>query len=40
MDADAPLPKLGSTPPDWARAAEHARGLGLNTLADKLAARA
>ena len=40
MDADAPLPKLAPTPPTWARAAEHARGLGLNTLADKLAARA
>jgi DNA polymerase-1 len=40
MDPDAPLPKLAPTPPTWARAAEHARELGLNTLADKLAARA
>jgi DNA polymerase I len=40
MDPDAPLPKLAPTPPTWARASEHARELGLNTLADKLAARA
>jgi DNA polymerase-1 len=40
MDASAPLPPLAPTPPDWSRAAEHARGLGLNGLADKLAARA
>jgi DNA polymerase-1 len=40
MDASAPLPPLVPTPPDWPRAAEHARGLGLNALADKLAARA
>jgi 5'-3' exonuclease len=37
MDAKAPLPKLGPTPPDWARASEHAAGLGLNGLADRLA---
>jgi DNA polymerase-1 len=40
MDADAPLPPLAATPPTWVHAAEHARGLGLNSLADKLAARA
>jgi DNA polymerase-1 len=40
MDREAPLPKLVPTPPTWAHAAEHVRGLGLNTLADKLAARA
>jgi DNA polymerase I len=39
MDATAPLPPLGPTPPDWPRAADHARGLGLNGLADRLAAR-
>jgi DNA polymerase I len=40
MDAGAPLPPLVPTPPDWPRAAEHARGLGLNGLAEKLTARA
>ena len=40
MDAAAPLPPLAPTPPDWAGAAEYTRELGLNTLADKLAARA
>jgi DNA polymerase-1 len=40
MDATAPLPPLAPTPPDWPRAAEHARSLGLNGLADRLAARA
>ena len=39
MDADAPLPPLMPTPPDWARAAAHAGELGLNGLATKLAAR-
>jgi DNA polymerase I len=39
MDAAAPLPKLAPTPPDWARAAEHARGLRLNAVADRLASR-
>ncbi len=39
MDAEAPLPPLAPTPPDWQGASEFARGLGLNTLADKLAAR-
>jgi hypothetical protein len=39
MDPQAPLPPLVATPPDWSRAAEHARALGLNGLADKLAAR-
>jgi DNA polymerase-1 len=40
MDAEAPLPPLVATPPDWSRAADHTRALGLNGLADKLAARA
>jgi DNA polymerase I len=40
MDADAPLPKLGPTPPDWARAADHARELGLNSLEKRLRERA
>jgi DNA polymerase I len=37
MDADAPLPELVPTPPDWARAEAHARELGLNALASRLA---
>src|SRR5438477_6590984 len=36
MDADAPLPKLKPTQPDWARAAEHASDLGLGNLAGRL----
>jgi DNA polymerase-1 len=36
MDASAPLPPLGPTPPDWARAAAHARELGLNAVAARL----
>jgi DNA polymerase-1 len=36
MDRDAPLPKLGPTPPDWARAAAHVRELGLEGLATRL----
>jgi DNA polymerase I len=40
MDADAPLPKLGPTPPDWARAARHASELGLGNLAGRLEERA
>jgi DNA polymerase I len=39
MDADAPLPKLGPTPPDWAGAAAHARELGLGNLAGRLDSR-
>jgi DNA polymerase-1 len=39
MDPEAPLPTLGPTPPDWAGAAEHARGLGLNGLSERLRAR-
>jgi DNA polymerase-1 len=39
MDASAPLPALGPTQPDWAGAAAHARGLGLNALADRLEQR-
>ncbi len=36
MDADAPLPELRATPPDWPRAAAHARELGLGSLARRL----
>jgi DNA polymerase I len=36
MDPDAPLPKLGPTPPDWAGAAAHASSLGLGNLAGRL----
>jgi 5'-3' exonuclease len=39
MDAAAPLPELAPTPPDWARAAAHARGLGLDSLANRLESR-
>jgi DNA polymerase-1 len=39
MDADAPLPKLKATPPDWARAADHAQELGLNALEKRLRER-
>ena len=39
MDADAPLPKLESTPPDWTTAAAAASGLGLNALATRLDGR-
>ncbi|MGH3001742.1 MAG: 5'-3' exonuclease [Gaiellaceae bacterium] len=37
MDTSAPLPELVPTPPDWARAEAHARALGLNGLANRLA---
>ena len=40
MDPEAPLPKLGPTPPDWKRAAAHADDLGLNSLAKRLLERA
>jgi len=40
MDAEAPLPKLTPTPPDWARAADHARELGLGSLEKRLRERA
>jgi DNA polymerase-1 len=36
MDAEAPLPALRPTPPDWRRAAAHASGLGLGNLAGRL----
>jgi DNA polymerase-1 len=39
MDAKAPLPKLKPTPPDWARAADHARELGLGALEKRLRER-
>ena len=38
MDADAPLPKLKPTPPDWARASAHAHELGLESLSKRIAA--
>ena len=40
MDAEAPLPQLAPTPPDWARAAAHACELGLDGLAKRLLERA
>jgi hypothetical protein len=40
MDADAPLPPLEPTPPDWTRAAAHASELGLGALAGRLEERA
>jgi DNA polymerase-1 len=39
MDADAPLPPLRATPPDWARAAAHADELGLGGVAQRLRER-
>jgi DNA polymerase-1 len=39
MDAEAPLPPLRPTPPDWARAAAHASTLGLGALAGRLESR-
>ena len=39
MDAGAPLPALGATPPDWAQAAATSRALGMNALASRLAER-
>jgi DNA polymerase-1 len=39
MDASAPLPPLSPQTPHWAEASSHARGLGLNALADRLASR-
>ena len=39
MDASAPLPPGSATPPDWPRAAEYARGLGLNAVATRLDGR-
>jgi DNA polymerase-1 len=39
MDAEAPLPELGPTPPDWARASEHAEALGLGALSRRLRLR-
>jgi DNA polymerase-1 len=38
MDAQAPLPKLKPTPPDWARASAHAQELGLESLSKRIAA--
>jgi DNA polymerase-1 len=39
MDASAPLPELGPTPPDWARAAAFASEHGLGALAGRLESR-
>jgi DNA polymerase-1 len=39
MDAQAPLPPLAATPPDWPRAAAWAAERGLNALSTRLAAR-
>jgi DNA polymerase-1 len=39
MDPAAPLPELVATPPDWRRAEAHARQLGLNGVATRLAER-
>jgi DNA polymerase I len=39
MDAGAPLPALGPTPPAWAQAAVTARALGMNALASRLVER-
>ena len=36
MDADAPLPPLEPTPPNWTTAAAHAHELGLGNLAGRL----
>ncbi len=38
MDASAPLPPLADQSPTWAEASTFVRGLGLNALADRLAA--
>jgi DNA polymerase-1 len=40
LDSSAPLPALDDQSPDWARASAHVRALGLNALADRLAALA
>ena len=40
MDADAPLPELRDTPPDWARAQAAALELGLGALARRIAEQA
>jgi DNA polymerase-1 len=40
MDASAPLPELAAAEPTWARASEHAAGLGLGALSRRLAERA
>ncbi len=40
MDAKAPLPRIAAQKPNWARAAEAAKELGLGALAGRLEARA
>jgi DNA polymerase-1 len=40
LDADAPLPDLADQTPAWTEASDFARELGLNALADRLAALA
>jgi DNA polymerase-1 len=39
MDAEAPLPPLEPTPPDWAQASAYAAELGLGALSQRLAER-
>jgi DNA polymerase-1 len=39
MDAQAPLPPLGPTPPDWGQASAHAAELGLGALSRRLGER-
>ena len=38
LDASAPLPPLADQTPQWAEASDFVRGLGLNALADRVAA--
>jgi DNA polymerase-1 len=40
MDADAPLPPLRDTPPDWAQAEAATRELGLGALSRRIAEHA
>ena len=40
LDASAPLPPLGERTPTWAEASAHARELGMNQLAERLASLA
>ena len=40
MDAKAPVGRIAAQTPNWARAADHARGLGVNALARRLDERA
>ena len=40
LDAEAPVPDVGDQTPAWAQASSYVRELGLNALADRLAAHA